>query len=341
MYVIGSLPRLVACGRSALRLAVGTAVLVGCGGPPGLPTRRSPAPSAALPALAAGSPAAPAPESELRVTAPRAGWALGSVSWAAADSNGLIYLLQRGDSADPIVVVDREGGVVRSWGGGMFTVAHSIRVDPAGNVWTTDAHTSVVRKFSRHGTPLLRIDAGPTPAECTARRWRTCGTTDVAFAPNGHVLVTDGYWNARVLEFTADGRKVREWGTKGSGPGEFNLPHSIVIDSAGVVYVADRGNGRVQRFDLQGRFLGAWSTDGDPYSLQLAAGAMWMGVLRQPGSAEREPTIVRADPGSGAATARLRSAGGHGLGALPDGEQLLVPAGSRVFLLPTRTSPRR
>ena len=86
---------------------------------------------------------------EIRPTPPRDGWAMGMVSWVAADRNGLIYILQRGDKADPVVVMNPDGKVVRSWGAGLFVMPHAIRIDPQGNVWTTDAASSRVRALPR------------------------------------------------------------------------------------------------------------------------------------------------------------------------------------------------
>src|SRR5262245_50802219 len=82
----------------------------------------------------------------------------------------------------------------------------------------------------------MAIEVGAQLTPCGA----FCSTTDIAFAPNGHLFISDGYRNARILEYTADGKKIREWGKAGTGPGEFRLPHSIQIDENGVIYVADR-----------------------------------------------------------------------------------------------------
>ena len=103
----------------------------------------------------------------------------------------------------------------------------------------------MVYKFSPEGKTLLQIEVGGQPAPCGG----FCSTTDIAFAPDGHLFIADGYRNARILEYSADGKKLREWGSAGTGPGQFRLPHSIQIDDKGVIYVADRENGRVQRFD--------------------------------------------------------------------------------------------
>src|SRR5215208_273550 len=105
----------------------------------------------------------------------------------------------------PFVVVNREGRVLRSWGKGMYVMPHSIRIDPEGYVWTTDAKSSHVIKFTPDGREMMTIAVGGQPADC-AREF--CGTTDIAFGPNGHLYITDGYANARVLEYTADGRKA-------------------------------------------------------------------------------------------------------------------------------------
>ena len=144
---------------------------------------------------------------EIRPTPPRDGWAMGMVSWVAADRNGLIYILQRGDKADPVVVMNPDGKVVRSWGAGLFVMPHAIRVDPQGSVWTTDAASSRVIKFAPDGSRLLEIAGGGQP---TPGRNNCCGTTDIAFASNGHLFISDGYANARILEYSGDGKKIRE-----------------------------------------------------------------------------------------------------------------------------------
>src|ERR1051326_3915619 len=149
----------------------------------------------------------PNAQEALKVTPPQAGWEMGMVSWVTSDKNGLIYLLQRGDKADPVIVLNKEGKVVRSWGKGMYTMPHAIRVDPQGNVWTTDAASSMVYKFSPDGKKLMEINVGGQPTPC---RNNFCSTTDIAFAPNGHLYISDGYANARILEYTADGKKIKE-----------------------------------------------------------------------------------------------------------------------------------
>lgn len=289
-----------------------------------------PPPTTAVAAPPDGLPALNGTAVEIPIVAPADGWEIGRISWVAADRAGLIYLMQRGEKADPIVVMNRDGKVVRSWGNGLYEMPHGIRIDPQGNVWTTDAYTSAVIKFSPDGRELMRIDVGDVPGACA---WRTRGATDIAFAPNGHVYVADGYANARVVEFTADGRKVKEWGTRGSGQREFNVPHSIVIDDAGVVYVADRENSRIQRFDLDGRWLGEWPLPGKPYTLDLTGNALWVDMLVVPAANVREPTLARVDRRDGKIIGKMIAPGGHGIGALSGGEQVLVPSGTRLHLI--------
>ncbi|MHB1204359.1 MAG: peptidyl-alpha-hydroxyglycine alpha-amidating lyase family protein [Rhodospirillaceae bacterium] len=197
--------------------------------------------------------------------APELAASMGMISSIAADpKSGVIYLLQRGANADPVIAVDRDGKLLRSWGKGLYKMPHAVRVDPDGNVWTTDSIASTILKFTPKGEKLLEISVGgqPTPGKVS-------GTTDIAFGPNGRVFVADGYGNARIQEYTAAGKFVREWGTHGIGPGQFHIPHAIVIDPENTVFVADRENGRIERFDLDGKFLGAWDGFGKPMSLSL------------------------------------------------------------------------
>jgi streptogramin lyase len=291
--------------------------------PPQMPPQQPPdAAETALRALVATAPRVAQQPAPLVVTPPRPGWALGMVSWVAAAPDGTVYLLQRGDSADPIVAVGPDGTVRRSWGRGAFVMPHAIRVDPHGDVWTTDAASSHVRKFSPEGRELLDIAVGGQPTPC---RNNFCGTTDVAFAANGHVFIADGYANARVLEYTGDGRKVREWGTAGTGPGQFNLPHSIQIDGAGVVYVADRENGRVQRFDQSGRFLGEWTGFGKTFGLKADGTAMWLATQPRQQPNLSPGWLLKVDGASGRLLGWAPSAGNHGMEVTADGTLLLGP----------------
>jgi hypothetical protein len=255
-----------------------------------------------------------------------AGLEMGMVSWIATDRAGLVYLLQRGANADPVIVLDATGKVVRSWGKGMYVMPHAIRIDAAGNVWTTDAKSSVVLKFAPDGRKLLQIDVGGVPTNCDIQ---FCGTTDVAFGPRGQVFISDGYRNARVLEYTAEGRLVRQWGKAGGGPGEFFLPHSIVIDENDIIYVADRENARIQRFDLQGKFLGEWPKYGKTFSLALGPGVVWLGTQWPNESNLTAGWLLKVDRRTGNVLGYVTSTGVHGLNAGSAGELLYSPGPQR------------
>jgi len=272
-----------------------------------------------LRALVAKSPRLPLQQTELRIQAPSTGWALEMVSSVAMDSGKVIYLLQRGDRADPIIAVDQKGRVLRSWGRGLFKLPHSIRVDPTGNIWTTDAQSSMVYKFTPEGKKLLAIEVGGQPKNAKSQ---FCGTTDIAFAPNGRIFISDGYANARILEYTAEGRRVRQWGTPGTGPGQFHLPHSIAIDENGVIYVADRENGRIQRFDLTGRYLGEWSNLGKTFSLRLNGGALWIGTQPRDQPNGAPGWLMKIDRRTGAVLGCVESTGHHSVEATGDEELL-------------------
>lgn len=253
------------------------------------------------------------------VQAPTAGWESGMVSWLAVGGQGTIYELQRGDKADPVLVLDRGGKLLRSWGKGEYKIPHSIRIDPAGNIWTVDAGSSTVIKYSPQGEKLMTITVGEQPKSSNGFN----GTTDIAFAPNGHLFIADGYGNSRILEYTPDGRRVRQWGKPGSGPGEFHLPHSIQIDEQGTVYVADRENGRIQKFDLDGKFLGEISHIGRVFSLKLAGNALWAGIqpLDQPTGAPG--WLVKFDRNTGKMLGHLdvsEERGLHSVELMPSGE---------------------
>ncbi len=192
------------------------------------------------------------------------GYKLGQVSAVAPDGHGEVFVFHRGEH--PILVFNREGKFLRSFGDGLIGSAHGLRFDSDGNAWTTDVGNHTVRKFSHDGKLLLTLGKEGEAAEAPDRFNKPA---DVAFGAHGEVFVADGYGNSRVVKFTKDGKFIKAWGKKGTGDGEFNLVHAVVVDSDGTVYVGDRENNRVQIFDGDGNFKDKWTEFGAPFGLFL------------------------------------------------------------------------
>ena len=189
--------------------------------------------------------------------------------------------------------------------------AHAIRVDPAGDVWVVDAAGHVIYKLRETGELLLQLGtrgvAGSGPDTFNL-------PTDIAFAPNGDLYVSDGYGNARIVRFTRDGEYLGEWGTRGTGPGEFGLPHGIAVAGDGRVYAVDRDNRRVQVFDADGNFRDEWTDLAGVQALFVAGDRIWAGgALR-----ELDGTIVAELPDGG---------GGHGMAVAHDGAVFVARIG--------------
>jgi streptogramin lyase len=177
----------------------------------------------------------------------------GAMAGIAVDLSGEVWTFNRGTV--PVQVYTSDGKLVRSWGEGQFGEPHQVRIDPNGNVWLADSGLHVVRKYTPQGKVLLTLG---TPGESGEDSTHLNRPTDVAVSASGDVFVADGYGNNRVVHFDGRGRFVRAWGSLGTGPGQFSLPHSIALDSHGRLLVADRNNARVQVFDQTGRFLDEW-----------------------------------------------------------------------------------
>jgi DNA-binding beta-propeller fold protein YncE len=196
-----------------------------------------------------------------------AGWKFHEVAGVATDSRDRVYVFNRGEH--PLIVFDRDGRFLTSWGEGVIVRAHGIFIDPEDNVYCTDDVDHTVRKFTTDGKLLLTLGVSGRPSDTGIididyRTIKRAGPpfnrpTNVARAPDGTLLITDGYGNARVHHFAPDGKLLTSWGEPGSGPGQFNLPHGIAVDSDGNIYVADRENSRVQVFDPQGKFQTEWT----------------------------------------------------------------------------------
>jgi DNA-binding beta-propeller fold protein YncE len=262
---------------------------------------------------------------------PAGPWNFIQVASVAATAAGNILVLHRG--AHPIMEFGQDGKFLRSWGDEMISEgkvaaipethwvpgisrysavygpagcaccgAHAVHVDPQGNIWVVDAGGHVVYKMNPSGKEIMRLGtrgvsgAGPRNFNLP---------TDVAFAPNGDIYVSDGYGSARVVKFSPEGKFLLEWGKRGTGPGEFGLPHNVAVDAQGVVYVSDRDNQRIQVFDSHGKFLRQWADTGGISALAVTGDQrIWTGTVLR----DLDGKIIGRLPGA---------TGGHGGIALP------------------------
>ena len=192
------------------------------------------------------------------------GWSLTDVASVAVDSKDRIYVFNRG--AHPMVVFDREGNFLRSWGEGLFNRAHGLHIDADDNLYCTDDGDHTVRKCSTDGKVLLTIGIPNKPAPfMSGEPFHRC--THTALSPKGEIYVSDGYGNACVHKYSPDGKLLKTWGEPGTDPGQFNIVHNIATDADGWVYVADRENHRVQVFDGNGKYETQWNNLHRPCAL--------------------------------------------------------------------------
>ena len=208
------------------------------------------------------------------------GWRYVEAAGVAVDSRDNVYVFNRGEH--PLIVFDREGNFLRSWGEGLVGRAHSITIGPDGEVWLTDDGNHTIRKFTPEGRLLLTIGDPDKPATLQSGKPFN-RPTHVALSPlTGDLFISDGYGNSRVHKYDPKGRHLFSWGEPGTDPGCFNLPHNIATDAEGLVYVADRENHRVQVFDAEGRYLAQLNNLHRPCGLLIdrrEGGTIYVGEL--------------------------------------------------------------
>ncbi len=237
---------------------------------------------------------------------------LGEAVGVAANSKGHIYVFTRTGSnaatlgtnrvfvrgASRLFEYDEKGRFVREIGQGLygFVFAHAVRIDPQDNVWVVDEGSNMVIKFDPQGRVLMTMGRKPEAINVPSASANEgagggrggaaagapgCGGTpgdtfnrpaDVAWNSAGDIYVADGYNNSRVVKFDKNGRYIKCWGSRGNGPGQFNVLHSIAIDAQGNVYIADRENRRIQVFDGDGNFKTQFTNVGAPWALCITPG---------------------------------------------------------------------
>jgi len=182
--------------------------------------------------------------------------------------------------ADPVLLFDQSGKLVRSFGAGLIAWPHGIFVDSEGNVWIADAvgyapvpegWGHVIYKFSKDGELLMTLGKKGVAG---SGRDTFNKPSDVLVAPNGDIFVADGHdagGNNRIVKFAPDGTYIKEWGSEGQADGQFVDPHALAMDSAGRLFVGDRGNSRIQIFDQEGAHLATWTQFGRPSGLFIDA----------------------------------------------------------------------
>jgi len=195
------------------------------------------------------------------------GWSLGQTG-IVTDSQDRVYLFNR--SEHPLIVLDRDGNFLTSWGEGVLTAAHGMYIDADENIYLPVIDSHVVLKYSSAGHLLMTLGTWNQPSDtgwsgnASDPVQRAAGPfhrpSDVAISPGGDLYISDGYGNARVHKFSGDGNLLMSWGRPGkAGPGEFHVPHGVWVHTDGRVFVADRENNRIQIFTPDGEFLTQWT----------------------------------------------------------------------------------
>lgn len=213
-----------------------------------------------------------------------AGESFNDVGGVCVDKQDRVYILSR--STYPISVFSREGAVVTRWGQGHFARAHGSCIDADGMLYCTDDRNHTLSQFTPEGKLLRTLGTKDKPSDTG---YREAGDlferiasithggapfnrpTGIAIAPSGELYVADGYGNARVHRFTAQGNLIASWGQPGPGPSQFRLPHNLCVSKDGRVWVVDRENSRIQVFREDGTFLTQWTNLFRPTDIAIDA----------------------------------------------------------------------
>ena len=244
------------------------------------------------------------------------GETFGNVSAVATDSQDRVYVFQRKDP--PVVIFDRDGNYLSSWGTGAITDPHGIYIADD-IVYLTDRSDSVAVKFTLDGKPLQVLGNRGVHSDTGCERAgdlvpRAAGPfnypTELVPAPSGELYVSDGYRNTRVHRFSADGRLISSWGEPGkTEPNQFHLPHSIVVDRDGLVYVCDRENNRIQVFSADGQHLSTWTGLRRPLDISIDNEGVF--YVSEGGVSGMSPRFSLLDS-QGSVVARWDSLSAHG-----------------------------
>lgn len=183
------------------------------------------------------------------------GWVWGCIAAVACDSKDRVYVFSR--SEHHLVIFDREGNFLDSWGDHVLRDAHGIYIDCEDNVYCTENSNHCIYKFNRQGELVMTVGTPGRAAEKDGDIFNQ--PTDVAVSSSGDLFVSDGYKNTRIHKFSQDGKLLSSWGMRGAGLGQFALPHCVRVDRYDRVWVCDRENNRIQIFDIEGNYLTQWT----------------------------------------------------------------------------------
>ena len=181
------------------------------------------------------------------------GYEFGWIPAVAVDSQDRVYVYSR--SEHPMIVFNRDGNFLTSWGDDILKDAHGIFIDAEDNIYCVERETHVMHKFTTDGELLMTLGTMDKPG---AEGEPFNLPTDFALGPDGEMFISDGYGNARIHKYSPDGELIKSWGKPGTGPGEFDLPHCVRVDPRNRVMVADRSNNRIQFFTLDGEYIEEW-----------------------------------------------------------------------------------
>ena len=209
---------------------------------------------------------------------------LGEGIGVATNSKGHIFVYTRSQRTR-LFEFDSKGSYIREIGEGLygFVFAHAVRVDSQDNIWAVDEGSNMVIKFNPEGRVVMTLGRRPEPVDALAvappagpaaepGKYIFDRPTDVGWDPAGNIFVSDGYGNSRVVKYDKNGRFITSVGSKGSEPGQFNLPHTLAVDLKGNVYVGDRSNRRIQVFDDDLKFKTIYDNVGAPWEVCVSPG---------------------------------------------------------------------
>ena len=208
----------------------------------------------------------------------------------AVDSQDNVYVLTRGEH--PIIVFDREGNFIRTFGEGLFSNrTHGLYMAHDDSILAADDGIHTIQKFNREGDKLMEIGERNHPAPIWSGQPFNRPTSAAIMPSNGDVYVSDGYGNSRVHVYSGTGEYKFSWGSAGIDAGQFMRPHNIAIDSDDKVYVVDREAHRIQIFDARGNFLTMWNNIHRPDSMVLWQEHIYVGELNAPGAVDSPPGL--------------------------------------------------